>query len=196
MEDIFTKGNKPGGINSSGELRMVICYILNELEKSSSEITFDKLNYALQSDGLVNYFEFAQGLSRLHSSGHIEYISSRDNEQVLKLTDLGVKTAVTFASDIPVTIRERSLNAVQSCLLKSRIQVENKVLIEEVEDGYTVTLTIPDVGTDLMKLTLFAPTLDVCNLMKDRFLDDPAVSYSLLLELLTGENLNDKNELG
>lgn len=189
MDDIFTQGNKPGSINSAQELRIVICYLL---QKIGCPVTFNQLNHALQSDGLVNYFEFAQNISRLLASGHIEYQEQEGyDEQVMVLTDLGIKTADTFGSRIPPSIKERGIRAIQNCLLQNRIQIENKVLIEKTLDGYQITLTIPDVGTDLMSLKLFVPSLDICNIIKEQFLADPTICYRAVIELLTGERIDE-----
>ena len=71
-------------------------------------------------------------------------------------------------------------------LLEKR-QQENKVRVKKVGDGYEITLTITDIGSDLMSLTLFLPTEKECEQVRRRFLNDPALLYKGTMALLTGD---------
>ncbi len=185
---VFTEGNQPGGLNSEHEIRILICFVLNSV---GVPITFTQLNHAFQTEGIVNYFELAQSIGRLLHSGHILESATKSDEKKLMLTDLGAKTAITFEKSIPLSIREKALKATRDNLLRQRRECENQVRIEKTEDGYQMTMTIPDVGTDLMSLSIFVPTLSLCNKIKAQFLADPTICYRGVIELLTGERLPD-----
>lgn len=185
---VFTEGNQPGGLGCEHEIRILICYVLGSI---GVPMTFTQLNHAFQSEGIVNYFELAQSVSRLLHSGHLVESASGAEEKKLMLTDLGAKTAVTFEKSIPLSIREKALKATRDNLLRQRIECENQVRIQKTSDGYQMTLTIPDVGTDLMSLSLFVPTLALCNKIKAQFLADPTICYRGVIEILTGERLPD-----
>lgn len=68
-----------------------------------------------------------------------------------------------------------------------RRQQENKVRVKKVGDGYEITLTITDIGSDLMSLTLFLPSEKECEQVRRRFLNDPALLYKGTMALLTGD---------
>ena len=63
----------------------------------------------------------------------------------------------------------------------------NKVEIRQVEDGWQITLTITDIGSDLMSVTIFMPTRDACERIRHRFLNDPMLTYKGVFALLTGD---------
>ena len=93
QNNAFTAGIDPGGLTNDYEIKILVCYIL---EKIKRHMTFSEINYILQSEGLANYFEYAEAISELLSSGHIVDISQGEGEQRFRLSDLGVKTARTF----------------------------------------------------------------------------------------------------
>ena len=77
--------------------------------------------------------------------------------------------------------------ALERILTLVRRQRENQVEIKEVEDGWKVTLTITDIGSDLLSLTIFMPTRKECEAIRRRFLNDPMLTYKGVFALLTGD---------
>ena len=65
------------------------------------------------------------------------------------ITDLGIKTSTMFEKDVPAAIRETTLKAAQDYYLRQRIERDNEVRVEQVSDGYNITLRITDIGSDL-----------------------------------------------
>lgn len=61
----FTSGVKPGGLTSSSEVRMLLCYLI----KTAAPLTRQEIEQALLSEQLVNYFELASNLSDLEAQG-------------------------------------------------------------------------------------------------------------------------------
>ena len=68
MEETFTAGIRPGGLTGGGEIRILICHILNFAD---SPMSFDELTEAVLSDGTANYFEFSDALAELENTGCI-----------------------------------------------------------------------------------------------------------------------------
>ena len=77
-----------------------------------------------------------------------------------------------------------------------RFERENLAEITETEDGFCLTLAIRDVGNDLLRLSLYAPTREVCETMRGNFVSDPTVVYRAVLASLMGEKLRDISFLG
>ena len=179
----FTEGVRPGSVTTSHEVMVLICYLM---EKAGRPVSFRELNNALQSQELVNYFQFAEAMESLQKSGNIvpeEY----QGEQCFALTDLGKKASAAFEEDLPAAVRERGVRAMDRILTLVRRQKENKVEIRQVEDGWQITLTITDIGSDLMSLTIFMPTEKECEKIRRRFLNDPMLTYKGVFALLTGD---------
>ena len=59
--------------------------------------------------------------------------------------------------------------------------------ILEKEDGWQISLTIPDIGSDLLSLSIFMPTRRECEAIRRRFLNDPMLVYKGVFALLTGD---------
>ncbi|MEG1850372.1 MAG: DUF4364 family protein, partial [Oscillospiraceae bacterium] len=165
------------------EIRMLVCWLLHKIK---SPVTMTQLNYALQLDGLVNYFELTRAVNQLMTSGHLLELPAGDEnlEHPMTITELGLKTALTFERSIPLTVREKSLASLQQSLLRERLEKENKVAIEPTEDGYRLTLTITDVSADLLTVSMYVPAAEMCETMKKRFLSDPTVLYRAVLTAL------------
>ena len=70
---------------------------------------------------------------------------------------------------------------------RRRIEKENLVSITKTEDGFKVHMRVTDIGTDLMELSLFMPDEEQAAFVRERFLSNPAETYSKVLEALAGE---------
>ena len=55
--DAFTAGVRPGGLTSSTEIRLLLCYLV----KNAGPITRQEIENALMEEALVNYFEIGSG---------------------------------------------------------------------------------------------------------------------------------------
>lgn len=188
----FTEGIALGGLTLDFEVKILICYILSEVKES---MTFTEINYILQSEGAVNYFEYAKAISELLNMGNIRNENSGEGEQLYSLTPRGEATAKTLQKNIPFTIREKSVKLAKEHLLQKRLEKENTVQIKKAEDGYHLSLQITDIGSDLLNLTLFVPTQAECEEIKARFLQDPTKFYRGILAMLTADDQTVKSIL-
>lgn len=180
MDQIFTEGVRPGSVTTQEEILMLICHILGQAEQP---VTMDQLNEVLQRQSLVNYFEFTEAALRLKKLGHVAV----NAEGGCTLTESGKELARTFGSKLPAAVRERAALALDDVLTLLRRRRENRVRVDKVGDGYELTLTITDIGSDLMSLRLFLPTREQCQEVGRRFLNDPALIYKGTMALLTGD---------
>ena len=158
----FTEGVRPGSVTTSHEVMILICYLM---EQAGQPVSFKELNTALQSQELVNYFQFTETMESLRRTGHIlpqEY----HGESCFVLSEEGRRVSRTFEAGLPPAVR---------------------VEIQSVEDGWQISLTIPDLGSDLLSLTIFMPTRRECEAIRRRFLNDPMLIYKGVFALLTGD---------
>ena len=180
----FTADVRPGGLTEELEIKLLICYLLHHIRRGMS---FAEINEVFRSKGIANYFEYSQEISRLLASGHIEAHKEIDGVERYYVTDLGIKTSITFEKDIPAAIRETTLKAAQDYYLRQQIEKDNRFQVEPVEDGYNVTMTITDIGSDLLRLTLFVPKESDCEQIRENFYNDPAFLYRGIIAMLTGD---------
>lgn len=180
-QGVFTEGIDHGGLTTDYEIRILICWLLYKMK---TPVTPAQLSSALLGEGLVNYFEVTCALGELLSSGHLTELSSKEPQKTVSVTELGRKTAETFYKSIPRTVREKAIEALSQCVLQERFARENRAEILETDDGFRLELALNDVGNDLMRVSLYAPTREVCETMKRRFISDPTVLYRAVLSVL------------
>lgn len=182
-QGVFTEGIDHGGLTTDYEIRILICWLLHKMKMP---VTSSQLSSALLGESLVNYFEVTCALGELLSSGHLAEVTADGQQGYVSLTELGRKTAETFYKSIPRTVREKALDALSQCVLQERFAKENRAEIVETNDGFRLELSLNDVGNDLMSVSLYAPTREVCEMMKKNFISDPTVLYRAVLSVLMG----------
>ncbi|MEG0898982.1 MAG: DUF4364 family protein [Oscillospiraceae bacterium] len=176
----FVAGVKPGGLTNDYEVKIIICYIMSVIQ---SPLSREDINKILSTDGLVNYFECSQSISDLLLLHNIKRIEG--NEFIL--LDLGKETAKVFERSIPIAVKERAIKNAQEYIKYKKMEKENIVTIEKVQDGYNITLNVNDKQSSLMKITLFSPDLKYCDIIKNQFYNDPVQTYKAIIALLTGD---------
>lgn len=191
MSDVFRAGVEPGGLTTDYELKMLICYILNQIDRP---MPVSALIEVIIREGIGNYFETASAASNLVKNGHLTIETSKDNQRCYAITPLGASAADTFEKDLPLSVRDKALESAHRYFTIQERRAQNSTEIKKVEDGYLLILTIKDVGSDLLKLTILLPDLTSCERIKTRFLSDPIVVYKGVVALLTG-NYNSVGSL-
>ncbi len=183
MEETFTAGIQLGGLTEGREIRILICHLLSKVEEPMS---FDELTETIAENGSANYFEFADALAELRESGCVVSFKTEAGINKYTVTEAGKEAEKTLSGDLPLSVREKALSSAKNIIRRRRIEKENLVTISKTEDGYMVHLRVTDIGTDLMDLALFMPTEEQANLIKKKFLNDPAGTYMGVLEVLAG----------
>lgn len=155
-QDIYFRDDRPGSFSSISDIKILICYILDEI---GGDITSEQLNEAFQYSEMVNYFNYCQALSELKKSGHILEIEKSPKRRVLELTSLGEETSHELRDFLPPASLERALKTAKKILIEDKQSRGKQIKIEQKEDGYLVRLKVLDIGSDIMDIRLFAPNL-------------------------------------
>lgn len=173
--DAFTAGMKDGGLRSVTSINLLVCYIIANI---NGKVTAQNIIDAVNEGMIANYFEISDAIARLKKANTIV----EDENGVLSLNvDAGASIDL-IEHDLPLTIREESIKLCQKIIAKETYQRENKVEIVKLENGYNVVLHISDMTVDYMTLTLFAPTIEQAEMMKDKFITNPIKVYENLIE--------------
>ena len=180
--DVYTEGTAPGALTNEYEIKILICYLLKNVTVPLSAY---QMNEVFQEYSIVNYFEFSSALSDLHATGHVVVSTAEDGSEVYTITELGRKTADTLESSLPRSVRDKAVSGALALLAQERLHRENTASIEQTEDGYLVTCTVSDVGSNLMELKLFVPDKLQAQAVKRHFTEHPQSVYARILSLLT-----------
>lgn len=179
--DAFLAGVKPGGLTSSTEIRILLCYLI----KTAAPLQRQPLEDALMQEQLVNYFELAGSLADLEDQG----LAVLD-EKGYTITPKGATIADTLADDLPRSVRESAVRAVIRAQIHLRKEAQNIAEVQWTKDGYLVHCSISDMGTEIFHLSLMMPDELTADMVRNRFVDNGTEIFRLLLENLT-ETEND-----
>ncbi len=180
--DAFDAGIELGGLRSRDDIRLLVCYLLKSIDVP---MTRQMLNDAMQEDGLANFFEVGQAIEELLKTGNIT-ADILDEEEVLTVTERGREAAELLQTSLPRTVREKAVNSAIRLTTKAKIERENKIEVKKEDDGgYTITFTLFDRDTELMKLSIYVVDSLQLETVKQNFINDPVKVYSSIITSLT-----------
>ena len=107
MYEGFRAGVEPGGLTTDYEIKILICHVLKHIERPMPVSALIEL---FVGEGIGNYFEAASAAAALVKSGHIA-IGGCEGEKCYTLTDLGESAAGTFEKTLPLSVREKAVDA-------------------------------------------------------------------------------------
>ena len=177
--DAFTGGVRPDRLKNKSDIKVLVCFLLSHCtqplsRKEMSDIFLEK--------GLANYFEVSDAISSLVR--HENIVENKENG-ALGITESGKVIADTLYDALPLTIREKSLDAMSKLINRRHVSRQNKTRIEACDKGYHVTCTVCDGEMDTMSVKVYVPTYNYATVVRDRFLDDPETLYRVVMAQLT-----------
>lgn len=178
-EDAFSAGIAPGGLRQQNEIKVLVAFLLDRLEKPLSK---RQLFTVIQEEGLANYFEASQAVADLEKSGNIK-IEITEDEEIMTLTQSG-KLVVDIENDIPASIREKALNSAVHLQTVERRLKENNIEIKQLDNGCNVTFALKDGEDTLMSLSLYVADMEQAKAVRNKILEDPVKIYSQILSSL------------
>ena len=178
--DAFSAGVEPGGLYSSQEIKILICYMLAGVEEP---LTRQSVLEIITAGGMANFFEAGAAIDELIRLHNL----TEAGDGRLSLTEDGRQAASTLSGMIPFTLRERSVQAALKLLTRKRREKENRVTVEKLEHGRLVTCEIQDAEQPMLSISLRVADDLQANLIREHFLEDPTLVYSSLIALLTGD---------
>lgn len=180
--DAFDAGIELGGLRNRDDIRLLVCYLLKSID---APMTRQMLNDAMQEDGLANFFEVGQAIEELLKTGNIT-ADILDDEEVISVTEKGRDAAELLQTSLPRTVREKAVNSAIRLTTKAKIERENKIEVKKEDDGgYTITFTLFDRDTEMMKLSIYVVDSLQLETVKQNFINDPVKVYSSIITSLT-----------
>lgn len=180
IQDAFSAGVEPGGLYSSQEIKILICYMLAGVDEPLPRQSVLEI---IAAGGMANFFEAGAAIDELIRLHNL----TEGEDGRLYLTEDGRQAASTLSGMIPFTLRERSVQAALKLLTRMRREKENRVTVKKLEHGRLVTCEIQDAGQPLLSFSLRVADDLQAGLIRERFLEDPTLIYSSLIALLTGD---------
>ena len=183
QNNTFVAGIEPGGLRSSSEIKLLICYLVESVHTALSK---DIISQSMQVYGLANYFEITSALDEL-----VKLENLKQQNDLYSITPKGSMLAKTLSNDLPRSVREKAALAVFSLLTQIQNENENHVEILEQDSGYMVRCHISDGLGDMMQIELRVPDFNQAQLVKKNFHKRPSEIYEVLYAAL----LNDQQAI-
>ena len=165
-----------GFIHGKLDVKLLVLYIL---DRAAAPIDFATLTDLSLCDEGVDYFQYAEAVSELTDSGHLD-----QQGEFYSITDKGRRVCAGGESSLSPVVRQRCDRrlAPLNQALKRKAQVRAQV--EEVPQGFHVRLSMDDDQGALFSLTLLAPTREDAQRIAGGFQDHPDRVYNGLLGVL------------
>ena len=179
-QDAFSAGVEPGGLWHKNDIRILLCYILASV---NAPLSRQDLTRIIQEKGLANYFEVEDALASLLTQGNI----AQDQEGRCTVTPAGREIADSLDATLPLSVRDKALEAAFTLLAQAKAQRENRVDLTKTKRGYQITCHISDGEMDLMAISLYVPDKAQAKMVRERFYREPEGVYKLVLASLTGD---------
>jgi hypothetical protein len=170
-----------GSLISTAEIKVLICYVISGVK---SAVPGQLLANQLNIEGIANYFEVMDALEALLKAGNLTYNEVDDTYQV---TEVGASAANTLKNILPFTIKEKAFALTAKMIARLKNAKDTK--IETVkENGFMYLIcTAVENGVDLMSVKLMVTDETQAAAIKEKFLDNPSLVYTGLVDLLTSD---------
>ena len=165
-----------GFIHDKLDIKLLVLYLM---DRAAAPIDFATLTDLALCDQGVDYFQYAEAVSELTDSGHLD-----QRGELYAITDKGRRACAAGESSLSPVVRrrcDRRLGPLNQAL-KRRAQV--RAGVEEVSQGFQVRLSMDDDQGSLFSLTLLAPTREDAQRIADGFQEHPDRVYNGLLGVL------------
>lgn len=178
--DTFDEGISLGGVRSKTEIRTLICYMFHKVGVPMKK---DTIITALQQKGLANYFESSACFDDLFKNKNIELVD--DEKKLFFITNAGRMISTQLEDTLARTVKEKACECALGLLEQERIEKENIVTIEKIDNGYNVHCSISGGDMDLLKFTLYVPDINTARMIRKNFHKNPQLFYNVNIAMLT-----------
>lgn len=174
----YDEGVKPGGLTTTTEIRILICYILDCVDAPVSRAQFEEV---LLGEALVNYFAMAESFAQLLGQGLVT-----GGDDGYRITEKGRTVGRTLAHDVPFSVRETAVRGVIRAQQYAARAAVHRSEVVKTGQNRTVQCAIGDDAGPLFRMELYMPDDLSAESVRDSFVENGDEVYKLVLAALTG----------
>ena len=166
-----------GFIHEKLDIKILILFVLRRL---SEPVTLDKLAELTLCDGGISYFDFAECVSELISTGHIE----ADGDSYV-ITEKGIRNGTITENSLPYSVRvkaEKSTAAANAQLRRQAMITTSRSIRRG--GGYSVDLSLSDGIGEIVSLELYAANDAQAIALENGFRDRAESVFNMIIEEL------------
>lgn len=169
--------SRPGFIHDKLDIKFLILYLMNRVAAPVDFATLAELTFC--DDG-VSYFDFAESVAELVSTGHL-----RLEEEKYAITEKGRRNGTNCESSLAYSVRrkcDRNLAKVNG-VLRRNAQVRTELLPRE-DAGVTLRLILDDDKGNIMTLDMLTVSEEQAGQLAEKFRAQPEKLYESILQAL------------
>lgn len=179
-KDASGAGVARGGLFSTAEIKILICYILSAIDEP---VPVEMLGNVLHYEGIANAFEVSDAIVSLAERGQI--VAADENEQTYTVTASGRDTSETLKSSLSSVVKERAYLAVMKMFAKFKNAKDNVFEITKEKGGTYLSCSAIDGGKPFITVKMLITDEDQGSYIREKFLENPSAIYSKIIEMLT-----------
>lgn len=172
--------SKIGGLFSTAEVRILICYILSSINEP---VPGNLLANTLHYEGIANCFEVNDSIASLCKSGQLTLIN--EQEDTYLITESGKDVAETLKTTLSMVVKERAYNAAIKMLSRFKNAKETDFKISREGNKTFINCSAIDGESPFMSVKLLVTDEEQALHIKEKFLSNPTKIYSTIIDLLT-----------
>ncbi len=178
--DAFIACVRAGGLNSSTEIKILICYLINSVK---SPITKQQLLDVITSQELANYFELNDAFVKL-----IEIDLITEENEKLYITEAGKEVASELERVLPISVVDRAYRAAIAMLEFQNLKNQNKTeIINENDGSYTLKCSIVDPTFTPFAMQITMPDEHTAKIAKEKFILHAQDIFKIVLGITLDE---------
>ena len=170
-----------GGLKSTAEIKILVLYLLMNVNEP---VPSNQIADLLHIEGIANTFEVNDAFVQLHKNLLID--QTDNSSETYTINNNGRDVGQTLQSSVPFTVREKSLKILKNMLRRNRHMKETDIKILHESDG-TIKVTCSAIENEkiIMSFSLQAADDAQAIRIRENYLDDPALIYRTLIDMLT-----------
>ncbi len=180
-KDAISVGVGKGGLKSTAEIKILVLYLLMSVNEP---VPSNQIADLLHIEGIANTFEVNEAFYQLHKNELI--VEADDGGDSYLINNKGRDVGQTLQSSVPFTVREKSVKLLKKMLQRNRHMKETDIVISHEADG-TIKVTCSAIENEKVIMSFWLQATDDAQAIRIRenFLDDPALIYRTLIDMLT-----------
>lgn len=169
------------GVKNRTEIKILVCGLLSRTKEKLDRSDVVEIVCRV---AMANYFELVSSVDELIGTGNLK----AGEDGTLSVDAAGAQAADELWSQLPVTVREKTLASMEEYCALRRSKKENGFRIEELGGGgCRVYCSIKDSGDELMGISFYLPDKSYAKDVRERFYRNPERIYRIVLAQLTGD---------
>ena len=174
-----------GYIHNMMDVKVLVLYIMSRV---LYPVDLQKIYELAYQDDSLSYFDLAQAVPQMVESGHLEEVEGKR----YVITEKGREACAVTEDAVAYPVMQRAQAAVDRYNRAVRRSSFVKTSVRQREGGdYSVSLSLNDEVSDLLKMELMAPTQKHAYRLAAAFSENAETIYRLIMDQLLSQPKED-----